>query len=270
MKRVLRVSIFGFAGLLISLLLARVHPFGDPELYAKISEPLSVPQDSSVPPEVREILNTKCADCHSLRTRAPLYGRFAPASWLMERDIVDARRAMNLSLWESYPTESQQAFKSKILHEIREHEMPPLQYRAIHANARVTDADVQAFARWAHEASVEDVATDDTSTTQELSEGDPARGKAVFLKRCTGCHALDENREGPRLRNVYGRTSGTVANFDYSATLKKAHIIWDEKTLDKWLTDPDAFLPGNNMDFHVAKPQERRDLIRFFKEGATN
>ena len=177
---------------------------------------------------------------------------------------------MNFSLWESYPAESREAFKSKILREVREHAMPPLQYRAIHQDARLTDADIRSFARWAQDSSLDDVSTDDTSTPQGLSEGDPGRGKAVFMKRCTGCHALDENREGPRLRNVYGRTSGTVANFDYSATLKKAHITWNEQTLDKWLTDPDAFLPGNNMDFHVAKPQERRDLIRFFKEGATN
>jgi hypothetical protein len=29
--------------------------------------------------------------------------------------------------------------------------------------------------------------------------------------------------------------------------------VWDEKSLDKWLTDPDAFLPGNDMDFLVSK-----------------
>lgn len=268
MKRLLRVSIFAGFGLLISLLLARVHPFGNPELYAKISDPRSVPHDSTVPRDVQEILNTKCADCHSLGTRAPVYGRFAPASWLMERDIVEARRAMNLSLWESYPVESREAFKTKILLETKQNKMPPLQYRAIHANARITDVDIQSFARWAEQSSFDDLSTDDPSAAQGLSQADPARGKAVFMRRCMGCHALDESREGPRLRNVFGRTSGTVANFDYSATLKKAHIIWNEQTLDKWLTDPDTFLPGNNMGFHVAKPQERRDLIRFFKDGA--
>jgi cytochrome c len=37
---------------------------------------------------------TKCADCHSTQTRMPLYGRFVPLSWLMERDIVKAREAI--------------------------------------------------------------------------------------------------------------------------------------------------------------------------------
>ena len=106
------------------------------------------------------------------------------------------------------------------------------------------------------------------SPGQALMEADAMRGKDVFEKRCTGCHALDQDREGPRLRGVFGRTSGTVPNFDYSPALQKAHIVWNETTLDQWLTDTDALVPGNNMDFHVAKEQERRDLIRFLRESA--
>jgi cytochrome c len=98
--------------------------------------------------------------------------------------------------------------------------------------------------------------------------GDPARGQAVFEKRCTGCHSLTNNREGPRLQSVYGRATGAVPNFPYSAALLNAHLTWNDATLEQWLTDPDAFLPGNNMDFHVAKPQERRDLIAWFKQSA--
>jgi cytochrome c len=104
---------------------------------------------------------------------------------------------------------------------------------------------------------------------QSGSEGDPARGKQVFEKRCTGCHAMDQNREGPRLRGVYGRTSGEVATFDYSAALKEAHIVWNDRSLEQWLADPDTLVPGNNMEFHVAKPQERRDLIAFLKQDAS-
>jgi cytochrome c len=104
---------------------------------------------------------------------------------------------------------------------------------------------------------------------QSGSEGDPARGKQVFEKRCTGCHAMDQNREGPRLRSVYGRTSGEVATFDYSAALKEAHIVWNDRSLEQWLADPDTLVPGNNMEFHVAKPQERRDVIAFLKQDAS-
>src|ERR1700680_177719 len=50
------------------------------------------------------------------------------------------------------------------------------------------------------------------------------RGKELFEKRCSGCHALDKDKEGPRLRGVFGRTSGTVPTFKYSDALKAAHI----------------------------------------------
>lgn len=78
---------------------------------------------------------------------------------------------------------------------------------------------------------------------------------------------MNYDREGPRPAGVYGRTSGDVAGFAYSQKLKKAHIIWGDKTLDQWLADPDTVVPGNNMEFRATKPQERRDLIRFLRES---
>src|SRR5580692_3035498 len=95
--------------------------------------------------------------------------------------------------------------------------------------------------------------------------GDSERGKELFEKRCTGCHSLDQDKEGPRLRGVYGRTSGTIASFAYSDALKRVHIVWDDATLDKWLTDTDELIPGNDMAFHVPKPEERTDIIRFLR-----
>jgi cytochrome c len=221
-------------------------------------------EHTSVPPEVRATLVAKCADCHSMQTRSPIYSRFAPASWLMERDVLEARSAMNLSFWEHYSVEEQEAFKVKIMLEARAHKMPPEQYRAIHWGARITDADIQNLTRWARETAL----LDSSATSQALEEGDAVRGQSTFEKRCTGCHAMEQNREGPRLRGVFGRTSGTVAGFAYSSALRNAHIVWNEATLEQWLADPDTLVPGNNMDFHVAKAQERRDLIRFLRESA--
>jgi cytochrome c len=182
----------------------------------------------------------------------------------MERDIVEARKAMNLSQWDAYSADQQQTFEAKIVQETKSHEMPLLQYRMIHWNASITPADIQTFTQWAHNAATG--AAD--SAAQEASNGDPIRGQAVFEKRCTGCHALTQNHEGPMLQGVYGRTTGSIPGFPYSDALKKSNITWNDQTFEKWLTDPDAFLPGNNMDFLVAKPQERADLIAYFKRSA--
>ena len=70
------------------------------------------------------------------------------------------------------------------------------------------------------------------------------------------------------MKGVFGRTSGTVPGFSYSTALRNAHIVWNETSLEKWLTDPDALVPGTDMEFHVAKPQERVDIVRFLEEGA--
>ena len=105
----------------------------------------------------------------------------------------------------------------------------------------------------------------DQSEASLSGSGDATRGKVVFEKRCTGCHALDGDREGPRLAGIFGRKAGSVAGFDYSVGLKNSGMTWNESTLEKWLSDPDMVVPDTKMDFHVPKAQERSDLIAYFK-----
>jgi cytochrome c len=243
-----------------SLLLARTHPFGDAGLYAQ-NPPQSEFEHSSLPPAVRAILSSKCSDCHSTQTQAPIYCRLAPVSWLMERDIIRGRNEMNLSSWETYSTDRQQALKAKIVQQVKTHAMPLPQYRWIHWNARTTDADLVTLTNWARGA------PDTAELSPAIATADPVRGQMVFEKRCTGCHALDKNREGPSLRGVLGRTSGTIPGVSYSSQLVKARIVWNRVTLDHWLADPDQIVPGNNMEFHVSSPQERMDLISFLAQA---
>ena len=249
-----------------SFVLARIHPFGDAGLLKDAGGANSIMGSSLVPTEVRTILASKCADCHSIETRSPFYSHLAPVSWLMERDINRGRQAMNFALWESYSADQQQTFAAKIVQETREHEMPLLQYRMIHWNSRVTGTEIRTLADWAHATSGSGSGTGPSDLP--TSAGDASRGQALFEKRCVGCHSLTANHEGPRLQGVFGRSAGSVADYAYSPSLKKANVMWDEATLDKWLTDPDAFVTGNNMDFLVSKPQERTDLIAFLRKSS--
>lgn len=95
------------------------------------------------------------------------------------------------------------------------------------------------------------------------------RGRVLFEKRCGGCHALDRDKEGPRLGGVYGRTAGAVDSFQYSEALKKSKIVWAEATLDAWLTDTEKLVPNNDMTFHVEKPDERREIIAYLKQTSS-
>ena len=100
-----------------------------------------------------------------------------------------------------------------------------------------------------------------------LAAGDPQRGEQVY-QGCQDCHSLDKNDVGPRHRGVFGRAAGALPDFDYSPALKNAGFVWDERTLDQWLTDPQAFRPGVRMFYHLADPGDRADVIAYLRERA--
>jgi cytochrome c len=102
-------------------------------------------------------------------------------------------------------------------------------------------------------------------------QGDVARGQRLF-QNCTACHSLepDKNLTGPSLAGVIGRKAGTLQSFSrYSEPIKSSGVIWDEKTLDAWLADPQHVIPGNQMTFPgIDNPQQRADVIAFLKQAS--
>jgi cytochrome c len=95
--------------------------------------------------------------------------------------------------------------------------------------------------------------------------GDAARGKALY-QACTACHSLDDNDLGPKHRGVVGRPAGAVPGFAYSAALRNSGLVWDAATLDRWLINPQALVPGTKMYFLIADPQTRADIIAFLAQ----
>lgn len=105
-------------------------------------------------------------------------------------------------------------------------------------------------------------------TPDGIAKGDAARGQALYESRCTACHSLDHSRIGPAHRGVFGRLAGAVPGFDYSSALKHSGVRWTAANLNRWLTDPDAFIPGNKMGYEVPDPVDRRDIIAFLASPA--
>jgi cytochrome c len=97
-----------------------------------------------------------------------------------------------------------------------------------------------------------------------LGAGDPKRGVQLF-GQCMACHSVKEGEHmtGPSLAHVWNRSAGTANGFmRYSDAVKHLAVKWDEATLDKWLTDPARFVPGNSMTFPGVKgAKDRADLI---------
>lgn len=97
-------------------------------------------------------------------------------------------------------------------------------------------------------------------------KGDAIAGRIAFEKRCTGCHALDHEKAGPRLAAVVGRKAGAVSAFPYSDAVRKSGAVWTEATLDQWLSTPEIVIPDNDMTFRLDNPVERANIIAFLKE----
>ena len=95
--------------------------------------------------------------------------------------------------------------------------------------------------------------------------GDPEAGRQVFRK-CQACHSLDpgKNLVGPSLAGILGKKAGTDANFGYSPAMKQSGLTWDSATFERYLTNPQATVPGNRMPFPGLKSEhDRADVIAF-------
>ena len=98
-------------------------------------------------------------------------------------------------------------------------------------------------------------------------QGDPRKGEAIY-ERCLACHALAYDRTGPRHCGLFGRRAGSVKDFAYSEAMKRSKIIWNEKTLDRFLASPLTAVPGTTMGYAgVQDNKERADLIAYLKRA---
>ena len=108
-------------------------------------------------------------------------------------------------------------------------------------------------------------------TPAEAAEGDDAsRGKTFFQQNCALCHAttlgprnLVTTGQGPNLVGVVGRRAGTGLSFNYTQALVQSQIVWDAATLDHFLANPSAAVPGTAMPIPVPSADMRHNLIAF-------
>jgi cytochrome c len=102
------------------------------------------------------------------------------------------------------------------------------------------------------------------------SEGNSVRGQRIF-GACAACHSLqpDQNMTGPSLAGLWNRKAGSLPNFTrYSPALQSSNVVWNDKTLDDWIADPQHVVPGNQMTFAGIKDaRQRADLLMFLKEA---
>jgi len=99
-------------------------------------------------------------------------------------------------------------------------------------------------------------------------QGDAANGKEVFMNSgCPACHGVtkeDNSKVGPNLVGIVGRKAGTVPSLlGPSENLKKYGVTWSAETLDEFLVNPSAKVPGTAMAGILSDPQQRADVIAY-------
>ena len=130
----------------------------------------------------------------------------------------------------------------------------------------------------------------------EAQTQDSAQGQTLYRENCGLCHGMltagAEDRlmpplvrlallppeaigeqiaiappYGPSLQGVYGRPAGRVQGFTYSRAFQKVlqGVVWDDQTLDRWITDSQAWVPGALMFYKQPDAEIRRQIIRYLQ-----
>ncbi|TFV37643.1 cytochrome c family protein [Bradyrhizobium frederickii] len=98
---------------------------------------------------------------------------------------------------------------------------------------------------------------------------DPTKGESLYEK-CHACHAIKQQGVtlGPSLVGIFGRKAGSLEQFRYSPAMRRSSLVWDDATLDSFLTDPQALVPGNRMPFAgMSEKSDRDDLIAYLHKA---
>ena len=146
MKRTRLVGI----GLVILVIEVAARPFfrlpgmpSDPAAHLEAVAP--------VPSPVLSTLRRACFDCHSDDTRWPWYSALPGAFWLMRNDVSRGRGQLNFSRWSQYNKFDRADLLDKMCGKVTTRDMPLWQYRLLHPEARLGDADIAALCAWSRQ-----------------------------------------------------------------------------------------------------------------------
>lgn len=138
------LGLFGAAGVVICSVV--IHPFGSVKGETSGGPAL---QGTLTNANILMIISRSCEDCHAENTHWPWYSYIAPISWVIERDVADGRRRLNLSRWGGYSRERRLAFLEEISVMVPDRSMPPSRYLFMHPQARLSTADIAEISQWA-------------------------------------------------------------------------------------------------------------------------
>jgi Haem-binding domain len=108
----------------------------------------SILNGAQIDPGTLALFERACQNCHSSKTRLPIYGRVPPFSWLIARDVRHARSHMNLSRWQEYSDADRSRLLSEIGSAVRNRKMPLPRYLLLHPEARLSQREREQIYQW--------------------------------------------------------------------------------------------------------------------------
>jgi cytochrome c len=154
----------GVCAVVVAIALSFMHPFGNPREVN--GSPGHLFGGAQIPEPLRNLVERKCGNCHSEAVEWPFYSRVAPVSWLLERDVLEAREHMNLSRWNTYNKQEKSDLLSRLAAKARSGEMPPARYTVIHGDSKLLSSEQDALYDWAR-AERRRLRTEDQQTKSE-------------------------------------------------------------------------------------------------------
>ncbi|WP_281951672.1 heme-binding domain-containing protein [Nitrosophilus kaiyonis] len=116
--------------------------------YEKANPTFDKTKEIKISKDLKSIFKKSCYDCHSFETNWPWYADVAPMKWVVRRDVVEGRKALNFSIWDSYPNAKKEELKKKIFRSINL-AMPLPQYLWLHPDAKLSSDDKKKVQNWA-------------------------------------------------------------------------------------------------------------------------
>jgi len=112
----------------------------------------------------------------------------------------------------------------------------------------------------------------DSDLDARLAAANLKRGQLLYMV-CKACHDVEAglpHKVGPNLHGMFGRKAGTAEGFRYTDALVKSGIVWTPETIDAWLKQPGALVPGNGMAFAgIANDADRASLIAWLMANSS-
>jgi hypothetical protein len=118
---------------------------------------------------VAPLIQKACADCHSGDTQYPWYSMMPGISQWIKKDIEEARKHIEFS--NGYPFQSHATPLEDLIaveKVVKDGSMPPLRYRLMHSQARLSEQEKKRIIDWARRG--QQILREDLARTSSQSE----------------------------------------------------------------------------------------------------